>query len=100
MRQKNLFWGSLLLALAVSVAGVGSSWACSSMGPDKHVGIVKAVNTPEGALVLVDAETGKPVQFIAPAKLLEGVKVNDKAIVTFKMDGERLVAKEIDVKKS
>lgn len=95
MRQKMLFLGMLALTLAVSAAGIRSSWACSSMGPDKHLGVVKAINTPEGALVLVDAETGKPIQFIAPAKLLEGIKVNDKAVVTFKMEGEKLLAKEI-----
>lgn len=99
MRQKMLFLGMLALTLVVSTAGIRSSWACSSMGPDKHLGVVKAINTPEGALVLVDAETGKPIQFIAPAKLLEGIKVNDKAVVTFKMEGEKLLAKEIAIAK-
>lgn len=98
MRQKGWVLGALALTLAISVGSAGLGWACSSMGPDKHVGIVKAVGTPEGALVIVDAETGKPIQFIASAKLLEGVKVNDKAVVTFKMEGDRLLAEKIVVR--
>ncbi|TAJ99979.1 MAG: hypothetical protein EPO39_16165 [Candidatus Manganitrophaceae bacterium] len=99
MHRKNLFWGALLLTLTISAAGAGLGWACSSMGPDKHVGVVQAINTPEGALVLVDAETGKPIRFIASAKVLEGVKVHDKAVVTFKTEGDRLLAKEIVIAK-
>lgn len=98
MRQKSWMLGALALTIAISMGAAGFGWACSSMGPDKHMGVVKAVGTPEGALVIVDAETGKPIQFIAPAKLLEGVKVNDKAVVTFKKEGDRLLAKEILVK--
>lgn len=98
MRQKGWVLGALALTLAISIGSAGLSGACSSMGPDKHVGVVKAVGTPEGAFVIVDAETGKPIQFIASAKLLEGVKVNDKAVVMFKMEGDRLLAKEIVVR--
>lgn len=98
MRQKRWILGTMVLALVISVGSVGLSGACSSMGPDKHVGVVKAVEAPNGALVLVDAETGKPIRFIASAKLLEGVKVNDKAVVTFKTEGEKLLAKEIVVR--
>lgn len=100
MRQKSWFLGALALTVAISMGAVGLGWACSSMGPDKHMGVVQAVGTPEGAFVIVDAETGKPIEFIASAKLLEGVKVNDKAVVTFKMEGDQLLAKEIAVKKS
>ncbi len=98
MRQKKWILGALVLTLAVLVGSVGFSGACSSMGPDKHVGVVKAVDTPEGSLTLVDAETGKPIRFIASAKLLEKVKVNDKAVVTFKMEEDRLLAKEIVIR--
>lgn len=98
MRQKGWTWGVMVLTVAISMGAAGLSWACSSMGPDKHMGVVKAVGNPEGALVIVDAETGKPIQFSASPKLLEGVKVNDKAVVTFKMEGDRLLAKEIVVK--
>ena len=73
-------------------------WACSNMGPDKHVGMVKAIDLKEGVLTLIDAETGKPLQFATSASLLKGVKVQDKAVVTFKSEGERLVAKELVVR--
>jgi hypothetical protein len=100
MRQKNLVLGALVLFLVISVAATGLGWACSSMGPDKHMGVVKSIDTPVGAFVIVDAETGKPIQFAASAKLLEGVKVNDKAVVTFKMEGDRLLAEKIEIRKS
>ncbi len=98
MRQKGWMLGALALTVTISIGTAGLSWACSSMGPDKHMGLVKAIGTSEGAFTIVDAETGKPIQFVASAKLLEGVKVNDKAVVTFKMDGDRLLAKEIVVR--
>lgn len=98
MDRKGWVLGALALSLAISVGAAGWSWACSSMGPDKHIGVVKAIGTPEGAFTIVDAETGKPIQFIASSKLLEGVKINDKAVVTFKMDGERLLAEKIVVR--
>ncbi|MBI3804960.1 MAG: hypothetical protein HY282_14490 [Nitrospirae bacterium] len=87
-----------LMIMGAVWVGLGDGWACSSMGPDKHVGVVKAINAPEGAITLIDAETGKPIQFTAPAALLKGVKVNDKAVVTFQMEGARLLAKEVVVR--
>jgi hypothetical protein len=100
MGQKGLVLRALALSLVISVGAAGLGWACSSMGPDKHMGVVKSIDTPEGAFVIVDAETGKPIQFMASNKLLEGVKVNDKAVVTFKMEGDRLLAEKIEVGKS
>lgn len=100
MRLKGWMLVALALTVSISAATAGLSWACSSMGPDKHMGVVKAIGTPEGAFTIVDAETGKPIQFVASAKLLEGVKVDDKAVVTFKLDGERLLAEKIEVRKS
>lgn len=96
MNQKKWMVGAMLLGLTVW-AGSSAALACSSMGPDKHVGVVKAIDA-EGALTIIDAETGKPIRFAAPAALLKGVKVNDKAVVTFQMEGERLLAKEVVVR--
>ncbi|MFY9270651.1 MAG: hypothetical protein WAO55_12995 [Candidatus Manganitrophaceae bacterium] len=98
MRKKRWIWGAMVFSLVFLAGKAGLLLACSSMGPDKHVGVVKAINQPEGSLVLIDAETGKPIQFIASAKLLEGVKVDGKAIVTFKAEGDRLLAKEVMVR--
>ena len=92
-KRKSLTVLILALFLALST-GVGV-WACSNMGPNKHVGMVKAIDLKEGVLTLIDAETGKPLQFATSASLLKEVKVNDKAVVTFKSEGERLVAKEL-----
>ncbi len=94
MRQ-NKRYAALILAMALTVSTGAVAWACSNMGPDKHVGMVKAIDTKEGTLTLIDAETGKPLQFATSASLLKGVKVNDKAVVTFKSEGEHLVTKDL-----
>jgi hypothetical protein len=88
----------LMLAMLFTLLTGAGVWACSNMGPDKHVGLVKAIDMKEGVLTLIDAETGKPLQFATAASLLKEVKVNDKAVVTFKSEGERLVAKELLVR--
>ena len=86
-----LFVGVLLIAF-----WVGPSSACSSMGPDKHVGLVKEVQIDKGILMLIDAETGKPIAFVASPEILQKARAQEKAIVTFKMDGTKLVAQKIE----
>jgi hypothetical protein len=98
MRQKRSRSAVLILAAFWLVSAGTAVWACSNMGPDKHMGMVKAIDLKEGVLTLIDAETGKPLEFATQASLLKGVKVNDKAVVTFKSEGERLVAKELLVR--
>lgn len=98
MREKKRSAAALILAVALALSTGGVVWACSNMGPDKHVGMVKAIDTKEGTLTLIDAETGKPLQFATSASLLKGVKVNDKAVVTFKSEGAHLITKELVVR--
>ncbi len=96
--QKRIQRAVSILAVFFVLSTGAAVWACSNMGPDKHVGMVKAIDLKEGVLTLIDAETGKPLQFATSASLLKGVKVQDKAVVTFKSEGERLVAKELVVR--
>lgn len=98
MQKREQSTAVLILAAFLTLSAGTAVWACSSMGPDKHVGMVKAIDTKEGTLTLIDAETGKPLQFATSAAALKGVKVNDKAVVTFKTEGERLVTKEVVVR--
>jgi hypothetical protein len=98
MQKRGQQSAALILALFLTLSAGTAVWACSNMGPDKHVGMVKAIDTKEGTLTLIDAETGKPLQFATSASVLKGVKVNDKALVTFKSEGERLVAKELVIR--
>lgn len=90
-------WAIFLAFLGISAAAQ-AAWACSNMGPDKHMGVVQAVDAQGGAFTLVDAETGKPLRFVTSAEQLKKVKANDKAVITFKTEGEKLVAKEIMVR--
>lgn len=98
MQKREKQSAVLILAAFFALTAGTAVWACSSMGPDKHIGMVKAIDAKEGTLTLIDAETGKPLQFATSASVLKGVKVNDKAVVTFKTDGERLVAKDLVVR--
>lgn len=83
-------------AVGLSVLwGIPAS-ACSSLGPDKHVGLVKEVQIEKGILMLIDAESGKPIAFSASPDLLQKVNAQEKAIVTFKMDGAKMVAQKIE----
>ncbi|HEY5599424.1 MAG TPA: hypothetical protein VIK48_01925 [Candidatus Manganitrophaceae bacterium] len=100
MKITNMFvrgwivWvGALLLGVS---AFFGSAGACSSMGSDKHMGVVKEIDARQGVLTIIDAETGKPIRFTAAERLLKGIKINDKAVVTFKTEGDRLVAKALE----
>lgn len=95
--KKQVSAATIFVALLVLSTGP-AAWACSNMGPDKHVGMVKAIDLKGETLTLIDAETGKPLQFATPASLLKGVKVQDRAVVTFRSEGERLIAKELVVR--
>ncbi len=70
-------------------------WACSQMGPNKHVGIVQKVDLKTGVFTIIDAETGKPLTFRAASRLLEALRSDSRVLITFKMVGDQLTAEEI-----
>lgn len=98
--RRGVVWALALLigALGSAALFVDSSSACSSMGPDKHVGIVKEIHLDRGVLTLIDAETGRPIQFTASTELLKEARINKKATITFKKESDRLAAQNIEVR--
>jgi hypothetical protein len=79
------------------LAAAPIAWACSNMGPGKHVGVVKTSDSVKGVLVIIDAESQKPIRFLTASELLRKVQADDTVIVTFTTREDQLIAKEIVV---
>ena len=69
------------------------AWACDSMGPNGHVG--EALSVSPSAIQIRDFQTGSPLSFRATAEQLSGVRPGDRVMITFKKEGDVLVAEKI-----
>jgi len=86
----------LLLAFAGLVfVSASSASACEAAGPNTHVGIVTAIDLTRKILTLKDAETTRPIAFVATAEQLRGVKLEDEVSVIYVVDGKQLRATSI-----
>lgn len=94
---RSMRWviGGAALALAMAVAMPLAAQACSNLGPDKHVGVVQAVDRKAGTFTIVDAETKMAMAFQAKPKTLTGLKVGDRLVVRFTVNGKRMSAEEV-----
>lgn len=94
---RNMRWimGGAALALAMGAAQPPAALACSNLGPDKHVGVVQAVDRKSGTFTIVDAETQMAMAFQAKPKTLTGLKVGDRLVVRFTVNGKRMSAEEV-----
>ncbi|MFQ5779574.1 MAG: hypothetical protein ACE5HN_02155 [Nitrospiria bacterium] len=91
-------WAKWVIIIALGIfAAAPISWACSNLGPGKHMGVIRSIDPIGGVLVLIDAETRKPIRFLTSDDLLKTVKVNDTVVVVFKNEKGRLVARDIVV---
>lgn len=79
------------------LAAAPFTWACSNMGPGKHMGVVRSSDPVNGVLVIIDAESRRPIRFLSSGELLRKVHADDTVIVTFTTQKDRLIAKEIVV---
>ncbi|HIE65458.1 MAG: hypothetical protein ABGX83_01135 [Nitrospira sp.] len=79
------------------LAAAPSAWTCSSMGPGKHMGVVRTSDPLKGVLVIIDAESQHPIHFLTSGELLRKVHADDTVIVTFTTHEDQLIAKEIVV---
>ena len=61
------------------------------------MGVVRLVNPIKGTLSLIDAETQRPIEFVAEKDLIHKVGVNDTVVVTFVQKDQLLIAKAIVV---
>ena len=93
----GLLAGFFIVLFGVSI-GSNLVSACSNLGPGKHMGVVKMIDSVKGAFTLVDAETRRPVRFMIGEDLLKTVKINDTIVVTYhQTEKGQFVAKEIVV---
>jgi len=78
-------------------AAVPGLWACSGLGPGKHMGVVRTSDSIKGVLVIIDAESQRPIRFLTSGELLRKVHTDDTVIVTFTSQEDQLIADEIVV---
>src|SRR5262249_50589930 len=67
----------LLFLAALASFNAPSSFACEAAGANTHIGVVTVVDLPRRTFTLKDAETAKPIVFVATTEQLKGVKVDD-----------------------
>lgn len=71
------------------------AWACDAMGPNRHVGVVTQIDPKAGTFTIIDAQKQKPVTFTAPKKVLDAVQIKRDFIITFRLDGQRMIAEAV-----
>jgi hypothetical protein len=84
-----------VLALVFVLSTPLLSLACSSMGPNTHVGIIQGVDAKGRTVTLIDSETGKALTFSASEAQLSSLRPNERILIKFRVEGEKMVAKEI-----
>lgn len=97
MNKKIKHYVAVALAvvfIGISV-GVSPALACSSLPSGKHLGLVMKVDPEMGAFTLIDAETRKPIRFLASTELLKMIQRDDTIIMTYEKENGRLIAKDI-----
>ncbi len=89
-------WYVLTVAALITVlSSTSAALACEAAGANAHVGIVTAVDHTRSTLTLRDAETGKPLTFMASRDLLRGIAAKDTVTVRFAPEGQTLRATSI-----
>jgi len=88
--RNGLLGAALLLTLAA-----GGAWACGDPAGMTHVGVVSAVDSKAGTLVLLDAQTGRNLTFRLDATPAGGVRVKDHVVIHYSEQDGVLVIEEI-----
>ncbi len=82
--------GIIAVTLLAVSAVAAPAWACKVAGPDKHVGVVTAVDSESGTFTIMDVETNAPITFQASAKLIKQAKqAQGQVMVSFKEEGQQ-----------
>ncbi len=92
----KMVWMAMAVISGLTLLG-GPLFACSSLGPEKHMGIVTFVNPEKGTMSLIDAESQKAMAFVGESDVLNKINVNDTIVVTFEEQKTGLVAKAVVV---
>ena len=93
MKQLRVWMMVGLISVTAVVAA--PAWACKGAGPDTHVGVVTQLNEKQRQFTITDAETGKPMIFIADSKQMAALKVGDQIAVNYEERDGAMVAKRI-----
>jgi len=93
MNSKTLFAVTFSIALAAMSTTV---WACRAAGPNKHVGVLLSVDEAANSFTLLDAESHRPITFLAADKLLSTLPhASRRILVDYRIDGAKLRATKI-----
>jgi hypothetical protein len=82
--------------ISVTAVAAGPAWACKAAGPNTHVGVITQLNAKERQFTITDAETGKPMNFIADSTQMAALNVGDQVTVKYEKRDGTMVAKRID----
>jgi hypothetical protein len=88
----RLFVSVLVVVISAVVV---PSWACDAMGPNRHVGVVIKIEPNAGTFTIIDAQTEKPITFMAQRHILDKLALNREFIVTFRMKGSHMRAEAV-----
>ncbi len=92
MRQLMAFVVFGVVGLAVAA---GPVWACDAAGPNTHVGVVTQLNAKERQFTIKDAQTGKPMIFVAESKQMAALNIGEQVAVKYEKQDGKMLAKQI-----
>jgi Cu/Ag efflux protein CusF len=92
MRQLSALFVVGVISLMVAAVPV---WACDAAGPNTHVGVVKQLDAKSKQLTIEDAQTGKPMVFVAESTQLAALNIGDQVAVKYEDHNGVLTAKQI-----
>jgi len=91
---------SVIAAVVVAVGSVlvsAPSWGCSAVGPNKHVGLLLEIDNAAGSFTVLDAQTNRPISFIADERILNELgNVKGQILVDFEAEGSKLRATGVE----
>ena len=71
------------------------AWACDAMGPNRHVGVVTQIDPKAKTFTIIDAQKQTPITFTASKKVLDALQLNRDFVITFRLDGRRMIAEAV-----
>lgn len=74
---------AIYAALAAVSIGAAPVFACDSLGDNQHMGKIVSIDHPGNTFVILDAESQKPIRFIASKPLLIPLAVDDMVQVGY-----------------
>jgi hypothetical protein len=86
---------SMVTLIGVITVMAGPAWACKGAGPNTHVGVITQLNAKDRQFTITDAESGKPMKFIADSKQMAALNMGDQIAVTYEDHNGTMVAKRI-----